>query len=419
MAAKKKIAKKSGDPAAEKENALSARAAATDALFEKLQKTWNERHSGPIPVVRASETSSSYLLRRPTGITSIDLVLAGGFPAGTVSVLVGPDGVGKDFLFWTTAAEVQRIYKNNFRMAVYLTELKMDKHFVRDLCGFKIACTPQELDEIDQCRSRNGSAPLTEDERKEYSTSVGELFLMQGVTAEEALDTLTDFVRSNGCQLVGVNSLGFFETNAKAEKESLSEAPQQRSEAQVLTRFMTRLSNIMNQVVLNPATGELESNETTVVLVNQVRSRDAVPQMRGRPAQEKDKYKSASEAWAVKHGKVIELSLHKGTKIYDEATKTYLGKEVNWEVTKGKLGLHEGHRGSFKFYYSGGVNKTHDLVMTAKGLGLIEGTTWLTYGDVKAQGIDNFCSKIEGNRALYRQLRKKCFAAAKVIYRHK
>lgn len=419
MATKKKATRKSGDPVSEREGALSARAAATDALFEKLQKTWNERHVGPIPVVRASETSSSYLLRRPTGITSIDVVLAGGFPAGTVSVLVGPDGVGKDFLFWTTAAEVQRIYKDNFRMAVYLTELKMDKHFVRDLCGFKIACTPTELDEIDECRARNGSPPLTPEERREYSTSVGELFLMQGVTAEEALDTLTDFVRSNGCQLVGVNSLGFFETNAKAEKESLSEAPQQRSEAQVLTRFMTRLSNIMNQVVLNHSTGELESNETTVLLVNQVRSRDAVPQMRGRPAQEKDKYKSASEAWAVKHGKVIELSLHKGTKIYDEGTKTYLGKEVNWEVTKGKLGLHEGHRGSFKFYYDGGVNKTYDLVMTAKSLGLIEGSTWLTYKDVKAQGVDNFCAKIQGDRAIYRQLRKECFAAAKVIYRHK
>lgn len=425
MATRKKAVKKVSAAEDEAENlaAHAARARKTDALFTKLQAEWNKKHEGPLPVVRASETTSSYLLRRPTGITSLDVALAGGFAGGTISVIVGPDGVGKDFLFWTMAAEVQKIYKENFRMALYLTELRMDKHFVRDLCKFKIACTSQELDEINECRARIGAAPLTEEERAEYQTSVGEVYLIQGVTAEDALDQLTDFVRTNGCQLVGVNSLGFFETNAKAEKESLSDNPQQRSEAQVLTRFITRLSNIMNQMVMNSDTGELEANETSVVLVNQVRAKDQLPQVRGRPMVDKDKYRSASEAWALKHGKVIELFMHKGTKIYDEKNKVYLGKEVQWEITKGKLGLHEGARGSFQFFYDTGVDKELDLVETAKDLGVLEGDSWLTFKsgkyDLRLNGAKQFRNALLNDRALFRYLRKKCFAKAEIIYRHK
>jgi RecA/RadA recombinase len=258
---------------------------------------------------------------------------------------------------------------------------------------------------------------------EEMLSAFGDEGLIVLVSREEALDQLTDFVRTNGCQVVGVNSLGFFQTNAKDEKESLADNPQQRSEAQVITRFLTRLSNIQNQMVLNESTGMLEANETSVILVNQVRSRDQMPRtMPGRTPQEKDKYRPASEAWALKHGKVIELSLHKGTKLWDETTKKFYGKEVQWEITKGKLGLHEGPRGAFQFYYANGVDKTLDLVRTAKELGVIEGESWLTFKsskyDLRLNGEKQFSKAIEKDPALYRHLRRKCFAAAKVIYRH-
>jgi RecA/RadA recombinase len=430
MAAKKKM-KKKVVRAATDDQIHQARASKADMAFEKIVAEWNKDKSGergPIPLVRASETSSSYLLRRPTGVTSIDLAIAGGFAAGTVNVLVGPDGVGKDYLFWSTAAEVQKIYGANFRMAVYLTELKMDKQFIRDWCGFKVACTPSEMDEIDDARERAGLAPLTPEEREEYSTSIGEVFIMQGVTAEEALDRMTMLVRSNGCQLVGVNSLGFFETEAKEKVDSLKENPQQRSEAQVLTRFMTRLCNIMNQAVMNEETGKLEANETTVLLVNQVRAAELKRVAPGKQAQDKDKYKSGSEVWAVKHGKAIEISLHKGKRLYDETAKKYYGKEIQWEITKGKLGLHEGARGSMSFLYAGctGVDKIDDLVGMAKDLGVLEASgSWLTAvtedGEVlaKEQSRAKFCAVVENDTNLYRYLRKHCFAAAKITYRHK
>lgn len=429
MAAKKKM-KKKVVRAATDDQIHKARASKADMAFEKIVAEWNKDKSaerGPIPLVRASETSSSYLLRRPTGFTSLDVAIAGGFAAGTVNVLVGPDGAGKDYLFWNTAAEVQRIYKSNFRMAVYLTELKMDKHFIRDWCGFKVACTAEEMDEIDAARAQAGLDPLTPEEREDYSTSVGEVFIMQGVTAEEALDRMTMLVRSNGCQLVGVNSLGFFETEAKEKVESLKDNPQQRSEAQVMTRFMTRICNIMNQAVMNEETGVLEGNDTTVLLVNQVRAADPKRMMPGRQAQDKDKYKSGSEIWAVKHGKAIEISLHKGKRLYDQTAKEYYGKEIDWEITKGKLGLHEGAKGTMNFLYAGcaGVDKVEDLVRTAKELGVLTTSgTWLqTVTDdgevIKEQSMAKFCALVENDARLYKSLRQQCFAAAKITYRHK
>jgi hypothetical protein len=95
---------------------------------------------------------------------------------------------------------------------------------------------------------------------------------------------------------------------------------------------------------------------------------------------------------------------------------------MQWEITKGKLGLHEGPRGAFQFYYANGVDKTLDLVRTAKELGVIEGESWLTFKsskyDLRLNGEKQFSKAIEKDPALYRHLRRKCFAAAKVIYRH-
>ena len=75
-------------------------------------------------VQMASELTSSYVLRRLTGVPRLDIALAGGWPAGAVSVLCGPEGAGKDFLLWRTAARCQAIYGEDFSMAIMLTEFK-------------------------------------------------------------------------------------------------------------------------------------------------------------------------------------------------------------------------------------------------------------------------------------------------------
>jgi len=55
-------------------------------------------------------------------------------------------------------------------------------------------------------------------------------------------------------------------------------------------------------------------------------------------------------AWALKHGKLIDIQLRPGEpiKLRDEK----VGKEIKWELTKGKAGTHEGKTGSFRYYFN-------------------------------------------------------------------
>lgn len=367
----------------------------------------------------ATGVSTSYILRRPTGITSLDIALAGGFPASAPSVIVGPDGAGKDFLLWTIAAEVQKIYGENFAMAVYFTEFLPDKVYMKDKCGFQIGMSDEELDEMDEARDQAGTDKLTAEERAHYKKQIGKFIIIAGVTAEDGLDAIIDFVASNSCQMVAVNSIGFFQTDAKEEQETFSDFAQRSSEAILISKFMPKLAMILNQGV-----GGAERNETTVFLVNQVRAADQAPRAApGRQVQEKDKYKAASAAWALKHGKAIELFIHNGGKIYDEQSKQYLGRNKSWEISKGKLGTHEGIRGDFEYFYETGVDLAGDLMNCCKALGVfrLDGT-WMSYKDdeydIKGQNA-KMTQILLDDPVLYAKLRDACLRAAGIVYRYR
>ncbi len=366
----------------------------------------------------AKDEDCSYILRRPTGITSLDIALAGGFPASAPSVIVGPDGAGKDYVLWRSCAEVQKTYGKDFNMVAFLTEFKLDKRFMREICGLKIAFTDEEIDELNEARTRIGMDPLTKEEKKEYTSQVGEIGVILGVTAEEGFDAILDVIESNTCQMVIVNSIGFLQTEAKEAVDSFKDFAQQRNEAMLLSKVMPALSMRLNK------SSQDDKNETAIILVNQVRSKDNAVQIRGRPTMERDTYKAGSAAWALKHGKAIELMIHKGKKHIEVDTNAVLGREVPWELTKGKLGTHDGLKGSFDFFFDGGADVVGDLYNTAVSLGLLRvGGAWVSYEHpeygFKAQGKSGARRKIIEDAEFYAHLRDECFKAAGVIYRHR
>ncbi len=376
----------------------------------------------PKVIRRASESSSSYLLRRPTGITSLDIKLAGGFPASSPVMLTGPDGAGKDYLLLRTCAEVQRIYGDQFAMAIYLTEFRMDKPFARDVCGLKVAMTNDELDELDLARDNAGLEPLTQEERDRYQEQDGTVHIIEGVPAEYGFDAIIQCVASNAYQIIAVNSVGFMQTLAKEGTESYEEFPQQRNEAILLSKFMPDLALTMNKT-----NNFGERNESCVVLIDQVRSKDQAPRaMKGRKPQEKDKYRPARQVWAMKHGLSIVLEIHKGKRHYDDVEKCYLGREVKWEITKGKLGTHDGISGTYNFFYDGGADTVGDLITEAQRLEVFDVSgNWLYLDDpvtgisIKANGKAQARRAVMENPELRDRLRYLCFQAAGVVYRHR
>jgi RecA/RadA recombinase len=351
---------------------------------------------------------------------SLDIAMAGGWPAAAPSVLVGPDGAGKDYLLWRTMAEAQATYGDDFCAAVYFTEFKLDKTYMKDICGFQIAMSEPELEELDRARHEHGMASLTPYQVDHYRRQIGTFAAIYGVSADHGFDQIFKFIKSNCCQIVAVNSIGFLQTEAKEEKDSYEEFAQQRNEAMLLSKALPQFAMYMNR-----PDEDGRPNETALILLNQVRAKDnANTGGSKRPQMERDKYKTAANAWALKHGKAIEIFVHNGGLIMDEAVKPPypVGRKKQWEITKGKLGTHEGIRGEFDYIFHHGADVQSDLVNTAVKLGIVElSGSWLSYENgskkFRTQGYPRALQILREDPELAKELRSRCFQEAQIVCR--
>lgn len=367
---------------------------------------------GPV-LVTASHANCSYTLRRPTGVLSLDIALGGGFPASAPSVIVGPEGVGKDYLLWKTAGEVQRLYGDEFAMAVYFTEFMPDKGQMR-MAGLQVGYSDTEIEDLRALRASQGRPELTAEEVKELKAQTGNIALIAGVPAEEGFDILADILASGTCQIIAVNSIGFLQTAAKEATDSFADFAQQRNEAMLLTKVAPKFAMLLNNISVR--------NETSVLLINQVRAKDGAVNVRGRAATDRDRYKAAAQSMALRHGLAIEVSLYRGSPIYYEATKEYLGRDVKWELTKGKLGTHDGLRGEYTYLYADGIDSASDVLATAERLGLIKRSgSWFEYPSlgIKTQGSEGFRFKLRNDPELMERIRGECLNASKINYRYR
>lgn len=387
-----------------------------EATLERL----NSAYKHPV-VFSADQIATDYLLRRPTGICSLDIAMGGGFPAGAMSIITGPDGAGKGYLLYRTLAEQQRIYGEDFAAFIYSTEFKFDKSLAR-IAGLKIAYTDDEIAKINASRELHGGDYLTDEEVASLKEQVGfGVHVIDGVIADDGLQSVLEAVESNEYSVVAIDSLGAFQTQAKEsalEDGGLAKHAIQSNEAQLLSRFMPAL--FMN---LNKVDEYGRRNLTSVIATNQVRARRDATTRPGMPMTERMKYQSGSGSRALKHGKAFEIEIHKGPKLIDKSVKPPLvyGREVTWELTKAKLGSHDGHRGSYQFIHMQGADRATDLVHMGVKYEIIEQAgAWYTFTSdvtgevVKTQGAGGISSFFYNNPDEAEHLYNKCLAAAGV-----
>lgn len=409
-----KVTVKKG-PSAKKEAPPSS----ADVISQIIAKV-NTAHGGAV-VRRASEASTEHTLRRPTGIPALDIDLAGGWPAGSLNVLTGPDGAGKDLLINMSIAENQKNYGENSRVAILSTEFPYDKNFAREKCGVKVADTPEEIAQLNSIRMANGEPPLTAEEVAIRKEQIGEIILIQGVVMDYGLDIVLELLSSGQFQIIAINSFGVMQTAAKEEVESVSEHAIQSNEAQLLSRFIPRMFMLLNTVLPDG-----ERNETTLLAADQVRANRDMP--RGKPGMkvpEHWKYQAGSGSRALAHGKAISLMLHKGAPVLDKQVDPpeMLGREINWELTKGKLGTHDGLKGSFEFFFAEGVDRPSSLRNVALRYSVIEQAgAWYSYTDAnpdlsfRVQGGDPCRSKLT-DPEIYAAVLKKTLSATGLFFR--
>lgn len=377
--------------------------------------------AGSQVIRRANETDTSYYLRRPTGIPDLDIGLGGGFPASALSVITGPDGAGKDYVINCCIREVQRNYGPEARVAILSTEFPYDKLFARTQAGVEVAFTESEIDDLNRNREKAGVDRLSDEETARYMNQVGEIVLIQGLLMDHALDVLLNVLDTGAFQFIAINSLGVMETVAKNDTDSLEEFAAQSSEAQLLSKFIPKMFMYLNRPMRDGS-----RNETTLLAANQVRGNRNMPRLKpGMPMLEHMKYQPGSGSRALAHGKAIDLALHKGPTILDESVKppVSLGRTINWELTKGKLGTHDGIKGHYDYYFNEGADLATSLVTQAVLHGVIDlSGSWYSFNDGETefslQGAPKTAAHLRENPELYDYVYRRTLAEAGIFCRY-
>jgi len=378
--------------------------------LEILQQNVNASFKGRVLLQRGDEISNVFVLRRPTGITSLDIGIGGGMPAGGMTQIIGFDGAGKDYIVNRTIANLQTTYGNRAAVCFAMTELAYDKVYGKK-CGVRVAFTPMEI-----ANWENGLGRKFTPEEKVWATDqVGTIHQIMAGNAEELLEATAQCIESNLYQVVVINSFGALLTKAEEEADGGIADKHYGGAAGPITAFIHRL-----HAALNLPDSRGQPNLTTIIGINQVREN------LGKDAQWNPVRTAGGRA--LKHGKLVDIMLTAKSKLDLPGSdkKVIVGKEIHWEILKGKAGCHDGPKGMYPFYYGEqnypfGADVYQDLIVAATQKGIVQMKgAWLSYnGDgltLQAQGAINFSHQVAGTPGAFELLRKKVFDASSITF---
>ena len=398
-----------------------------------LKQQANKDAERPNLLVFADEISSPNFLRRPTGIAQIDIDLGGGFPAGTVNYVSGPENAGKTWLLFKTYAMHQRLYGPNSSIMHCQIEGPFDYFFLRNTVGYKIAIPTNLIEEHQEHRKARKVPLLTKAEVKELATGIGEFLMLLPTTMEEMIDWILETTQRGLAHIIGVDSIAAAEPSAEAVLNTLTKSPQQGAHATLMKRFLQHFYPLVS--------GSRGLNETTLIFINQViHNRDKA---NAAPFMQKfiKDWKPAGSP-AAKHGKTLDLLVWSGAKIREKGgkkkdedgedeKKAIIGKDFNWEVVKGKLGTHDNIFGKTDFYYTeDSLTQNLKSIMLAgmkygvlkeeKGKwSLLNATTGVAIeGLHDVEGFDIFLEMMRKDRDIELLVRRELLAGAGVACRY-
>jgi recombination protein RecA len=375
-----------------------------------LKQNVNAMFKGRTLLQSGDEFVNVFILRRPTGITSLDIGIGGGMPAGGLTQVIGYDGAGKDYITNRTIANVQSTYGKNAAILLAMTELAFDKVYAKK-CGVRIAFTKEEIDNWEKALGRKFTA-----EEKAWATDeIGAIHQVMATTAEELLEATAQCIESNLYQIVVINSFGALLTKAEEEADEGIAAGHYAGASRPITAFVKRL-----HAALNMPDSRGNPNLTTVIGINQVRE-NLGPDAKYRPVR-------TAGGRALKHGKLVDIMLEARGKIPlpGSDNRIIVGKEIHWEVLKGKAGCHDGPKGTYPFYfgengYGFGADVFQDLIAIATLRGVVKlSGAWYSYDDgttsIKGQGALQFSQALSQTPGAFDLIRQKVFDACGIAF---
>jgi recombination protein RecA len=324
----------------EKKDELDARSKAAQMAMEQIQQKF-----GSGAIMRFGETGASDIEAVSTGILSLDLALGiGGVPRGRIVEVFGPEAAGKTTIAQQIIAEVQ-----------------------------KQGGTAAFID---------AEHALSPDFAKKLGVDVDRLLISQPDSGEQALEICETLVRSNGVDVVVVDSVAALVPKAEIEGE-------------MGDSHMGLQARLMSQA-LRKLTGIVSKTRTVVIFINQIRMKIGV--FFGNP-------ETTTGGNALKFYSSVRIEVRRAAQI--KQGDQSVGNRVKVKIVKNKVAP-PFQACEFDILYSEGVSAAGDLLDLGVAHNVITkaGNSY-SFGDEKlGVGRENARQAIRGNKKLMTELRK-------------
>ena len=330
------MAKQTGKTQITDEGKWKAVSSALDQIKDKF---------GDGSIMKLSDTKTLDIATTPTGSISLDLALgAGGIPRGRVIEIYGPESSGKTTLTLHMIAEVQ---KKGGLAAFIDAEHALDPEYAKRI-GVKLE----------------------------------DLLISQPDNGEQALDICDTLVRSNGLDLIVIDSVAAL-------------TPRNEIEGEMGDSHMGLQARLMSQA-LRKLTAIISKTKTTVIFINQIRMKIGV--MFGNP-------ETTTGGNALKFYASVRIEVRRSAQIKNG--EKIVGNRVKVKIVKNKIAP-PFKVAEFDIMYNEGISASGDLLDTGVALGVIEksGNTHM-FGDVKlGVGRENAKTFLKENEKVFKDIDK-------------
>ncbi|TMB50418.1 MAG: recombinase RecA [Chloroflexi bacterium] len=310
------------------------RSRAVDAAILQIEKQF-----GRGSIMRLGDRGAIAVEVIPTGSVALDLALGvGGVPRGRISEIYGPESSGKTTLCYHIVGNAQR----NGGVAAFIdAEHALDPGYAKNV-----------------------------------GVNVDELLVSQPDTGEQALEIAETLIRSNGVDVVVVDSVAALVPRAEIEGE-------------MGDSFMGLQARLMSQA-LRKLTGAINRSNTALVFTNQLREKIGV--MFGNP-------ETTPGGRALKFYASIRMDIRR-----IETLKTgtdAVGSRTRVKVVKNKVAS-PFRVAEFDIMYNEGISREGGLLDVGIAAGILSKTgAWFNYGETRlGQGRENARDFLKANQEI-------------------
>jgi len=323
----------------EKETIGVDRKKALAMAIEKIEKDF-----GKGSIMCLGEKPSVSVEAISTGALPLDIALGvGGVPRGRIIEIYGPESSGKSTLAQHLVAEAQKAGG----IAAYIdAEHALDPEYAKAL-----------------------------------GVDIDSMLISQPDTGEQALEITEELVRSGAVDIIVIDSVAAL-------------VPKEEIEGEMGDKHMGLQARLMSQA-LRKLTGIVNKTRTTVIFINQLRSKIGV--MYGSP-------ETTTGGNALKYYASVRLDIRRIETMKKPDGEEY-GNKVRVKVVKNKVAP-PFKKAEFEIIYGKGISKTGCVLDMAVDMDIVKKSgTWFSYGEEKiGQGKDKARTYLEEHAEILKEV---------------